>query len=63
LKDATHAVSMTKILVREMGICVSCACTYYKHDAKWFKELQLMALASATLEKPQGTPYRTSLYD
>jgi light-independent protochlorophyllide reductase subunit B len=36
--DATDTASMTKILAREMGICVSCAGTYCKHDAKWFKE-------------------------
>jgi light-independent protochlorophyllide reductase subunit B len=36
--DATHAVSITKILTREMGIRVSCTGTYCKHDAEWFKE-------------------------
>lgn len=36
--DATHAVSITKILAREMGIRVSCTGTYCKHDAEWFKE-------------------------
>lgn len=36
--DATHAASMTKILAREMGIRVSCAGTYCKHDADWFRE-------------------------
>ena len=36
--DATHAASMTKILVREMGIHVICAGTYCKHDADWFRE-------------------------
>ena len=36
--DATHAASMTKILVREMGINVVCAGTYCKHDADWFRE-------------------------
>lgn len=36
--DATHAASMTKILSREMGIRVSCAGTYCKHDADWFRE-------------------------
>uniref|UniRef100_UPI0030010842 ChlB subunit of protochlorophyllide reductase n=1 Tax=Cephaleuros diffusus TaxID=1519597 RepID=UPI0030010842 len=36
--DATHAASMTKILVREMGIRVACAGTYCKHDADWFRE-------------------------
>jgi light-independent protochlorophyllide reductase subunit B len=36
--DATHAVSITKILACEMGIRVSCAGTYCKHDEEWFKE-------------------------
>nr|YP_009519611.1 Protochlorophyllide reductase subunit B [Udotea flabellum]AYC65636.1 Protochlorophyllide reductase subunit B [Udotea flabellum] len=36
--DATHAASMTKILVREMGINVCCAGTYCKNDADWFRE-------------------------
>jgi light-independent protochlorophyllide reductase subunit B len=36
--DATHAASITKILAREMGIRVSCAGTYCKHDADWFRE-------------------------
>jgi light-independent protochlorophyllide reductase subunit B len=36
--DATHAASMTKILAREMGVRVSCAGTYSKHDADWFRE-------------------------
>nr|WLG71288.1 photochlorophyllide reductase subunit B [Chlorophyceae sp. KF-2023a] len=36
--DATHAASMTRILSREMGIKVSCAGTYCKHDADWFRE-------------------------
>ena len=36
--DTTHAASMTKILAREMGIRVSCAGTYCKHDADWFRE-------------------------
>ena len=36
--DATHAAAMTKILVREMGIRVSCAGTYCKHDSNWFRE-------------------------
>nr|YP_009346619.1 protochlorophyllide reductase ChlB subunit [Huperzia serrata]YP_209539.1 photochlorophyllide reductase subunit B [Huperzia lucidula]Q5SCX2.1 RecName: Full=Light-independent protochlorophyllide reductase subunit B; Short=DPOR subunit B; Short=LI-POR subunit B [Huperzia lucidula]AAT80735.1 protochlorophyllide reductase ChlB subunit [Huperzia lucidula]APF31887.1 protochlorophyllide reductase ChlB subunit [Huperzia serrata]AZU95481.1 protochlorophyllide reductase ChlB subunit [Huperzia lucidula len=36
--DATHAASMTKILNREMGIRVSCAGTYCKHDKEWFNE-------------------------
>nr|NP_683785.1 photochlorophyllide reductase subunit B [Chaetosphaeridium globosum]Q8MA01.1 RecName: Full=Light-independent protochlorophyllide reductase subunit B; Short=DPOR subunit B; Short=LI-POR subunit B [Chaetosphaeridium globosum]AAM96507.1 ChlB subunit of protochlorophyllide reductase [Chaetosphaeridium globosum] len=36
--DSTHAVSMTKILSREMGINVICAGTYCKQDSQWFKE-------------------------
>lgn len=36
--DATHAASITRILAREMGIRVSCAGTYCKHDADWFRE-------------------------
>jgi light-independent protochlorophyllide reductase subunit B len=36
--DATHSAAMTKILAREMGIRVSCAGTYCKHDADWFRE-------------------------
>nr|QWW92020.1 protochlorophyllide reductase ChlB subunit [Lejeunea sp. 17-8794] len=36
--DATHAASITKILACEMGIRVSCAGTYCKHDQEWFKE-------------------------
>ena len=36
--DATHAAQMTKILAREMGIRVSCAGTYCKNDADWFRE-------------------------
>lgn len=36
--DSTHAASMTKILSREMGIRVSCAGTYCKHDSDWFRE-------------------------
>nr|YP_009367607.1 ChlB subunit of protochlorophyllide reductase [Pseudocharacium americanum]YP_009367696.1 ChlB subunit of protochlorophyllide reductase [Ignatius tetrasporus]ARK14558.1 ChlB subunit of protochlorophyllide reductase [Pseudocharacium americanum]ARK14647.1 ChlB subunit of protochlorophyllide reductase [Ignatius tetrasporus] len=36
--DATHAACMTKILSREMGLRVSCAGTYCKHDADWFRE-------------------------
>lgn len=36
--DATHAASITKILVKEMGIRVSCAGTYCKHDAERFNE-------------------------
>ena len=36
--DATHAAAMTRILVREMGIPVSCAGTYCKHDGDWFRE-------------------------
>jgi light-independent protochlorophyllide reductase subunit B len=36
--DNTHAVAMTKILAREMGIRVVLAGTYCKYDAEWFKE-------------------------
>nr|YP_009690992.1 protochlorophyllide reductase ChlB subunit [Saccoloma inaequale]QEG57772.1 protochlorophyllide reductase ChlB subunit [Saccoloma inaequale] len=36
--DATHAASITKILVRETGIRVRCSGTYCKHDAEWFNE-------------------------
>jgi light-independent protochlorophyllide reductase subunit B len=36
--DVTHAVYMTKILSREMGIRVACSGTYCKHDADWFRE-------------------------
>nr|QWW93265.1 protochlorophyllide reductase ChlB subunit [Hattoria yakushimensis] len=36
--DATHAASITKILACEMGIRVSCAGTYCKHDEEWFNE-------------------------
>ena len=36
--DATHAASITRILAQEMGIQVSCAGTYCKHDADWFRE-------------------------
>ncbi len=36
--DNTHAVAMTKILAREMGIHVVLAGTYCKYDAEWFKE-------------------------
>nr|YP_002970624.1 protochlorophyllide reductase subunit B [Alsophila spinulosa]YP_009679385.1 protochlorophyllide reductase subunit B [Alsophila costularis]ACK77148.1 protochlorophyllide reductase subunit B [Alsophila spinulosa]QDP71019.1 protochlorophyllide reductase subunit B [Alsophila costularis] len=36
--DATHAASITKILVREMGIRVRCSGTYCKHDTEWFNE-------------------------
>jgi len=36
--DATHAASTTKILVKEMGIRVSCSGTYCKHDAERFSE-------------------------
>jgi light-independent protochlorophyllide reductase subunit B len=35
--DNTHAVAMTKILAREMGIHVVLAGTYCKYDADWFK--------------------------
>jgi light-independent protochlorophyllide reductase subunit B len=33
-----YVASITKILVKEMGIHVICIGTYCKHDAKWFKE-------------------------
>ena len=36
--DVTHAVAMTKLLVKEMGVFVACAGTYCKHDADWFRE-------------------------
>nr|YP_009472431.1 protochlorophyllide reductase subunit B [Bryopsis sp. HV04063]ARO74076.1 protochlorophyllide reductase subunit B [Bryopsis sp. HV04063] len=36
--DTTHAVCMTKILAREMGIRVVCSGTYCQHDADWFRE-------------------------
>nr|AID67422.1 ChlB subunit of protochlorophyllide reductase [Prasinococcus sp. CCMP1194] len=36
--DVTHAVAMTKILVKEMGVFVVCAGTYCKHDGDWFRE-------------------------
>nr|YP_009519286.1 Protochlorophyllide reductase subunit B [Codium arabicum]AYC65194.1 Protochlorophyllide reductase subunit B [Codium arabicum] len=36
--DTTHAIALTKILVREMGIQVVCAGTYCIHDANWFRE-------------------------
>ena len=35
--DNTHAVAMTKILAREMGIRVVLAGTYCKYDADWFR--------------------------
>jgi light-independent protochlorophyllide reductase subunit B len=36
--DNTHAVAMTKILAKEMGIHVVLAGTYCKYDSDWFKE-------------------------
>jgi light-independent protochlorophyllide reductase subunit B len=36
--DSTHAAAITKILSREMGIHVSWAGTYCKHDSEWFKK-------------------------
>ena len=36
--DNTHAVAMTKILAREMGIHVVLAGTYCKYDSDWFRE-------------------------
>ena len=35
--DNTHAVAMTKVLAREMGIRVVLAGTYCKYDAEWFE--------------------------
>ncbi|ERN43064.1 light-independent protochlorophyllide reductase, B subunit [Rubidibacter lacunae KORDI 51-2] len=35
--DNTHAIAMTKILAREMGIRVAIAGTYCKYDADWFR--------------------------
>nr|QXG82822.1 protochlorophyllide reductase ChlB subunit [Asplenium komarovii]USW06929.1 protochlorophyllide reductase ChlB subunit [Asplenium scolopendrium var. americanum]USW07017.1 protochlorophyllide reductase ChlB subunit [Asplenium scolopendrium var. scolopendrium] len=46
--DATHAASITKILVKEMGIRVSCSGTYCKHDAEWFNE-QVQGLCNEVL--------------
>ncbi|KAH7447392.1 hypothetical protein KP509_01G104800 [Ceratopteris richardii] len=46
--DATHAAAITKILVREMGIRVSCSGTYCKHDADWFNE-QVQGLCDETI--------------
>jgi len=36
--DTTHAIAMTKILSREMGIHVVLAGTYCKYDEKYFRE-------------------------
>jgi light-independent protochlorophyllide reductase subunit B len=36
--DATHSAAMTKVLSREMGIHVSWAGTYCKHDEEWFRK-------------------------
>ncbi|MGL5082277.1 MAG: ferredoxin:protochlorophyllide reductase (ATP-dependent) subunit B [Microcoleaceae cyanobacterium] len=36
--DSTHAVALTRILSREMGIHVVLAGTYCKYDAEWFQE-------------------------
>ena len=36
--DSTHAVMLTKILAKEMGIQVLCAGTYCKEDQNWFHE-------------------------
>lgn len=36
--DTTHAASITRLLSREMGLRVSCAGTYCKNDADWFRE-------------------------
>nr|YP_009709469.1 protochlorophyllide reductase ChlB subunit [Asplenium nidus]QEW89286.1 protochlorophyllide reductase ChlB subunit [Asplenium nidus] len=46
--DATHAASITKILVKEMGIRVTCSGTYCKHDAEWFNE-QVQGLCDEVL--------------
>jgi light-independent protochlorophyllide reductase subunit B len=39
--DATHVSALTKILTKEMGIDVICSGTYCKHDAQWFKEMNI----------------------
>jgi len=36
--DSTHAVAITKILVREMGVSVAWAGTYCKQNQAWFKK-------------------------
>jgi light-independent protochlorophyllide reductase subunit B len=36
--DSTHAVGITKLLVRELGVHVVCAGTYCKYDEAWFRE-------------------------
>jgi light-independent protochlorophyllide reductase subunit B len=36
--DSTHAVMLTKVLAKEMGIKVLCAGTYCKEDQDWFHE-------------------------
>lgn len=46
--DSTHAASMTRILTREMGVRVSCAGTYCKQDADWFRE-QVQAFCDSVL--------------
>ena len=46
--DSTHAASMTRILAREMGVRVSCAGTYCKQDADWFRE-QVQAFCDSVL--------------
>ena len=46
--DATHAVGMTRVLAREMGVNVLCAGTYCTHDADWFGE-QVKGLTSEVL--------------
>ncbi|KAH6557406.1 hypothetical protein KP509_1Z116800 [Ceratopteris richardii] len=51
--DATHAAAITKILVREMGIRVSCSSTYCKHDADWFNE-QPSAIFGTQMERHIG---------
>nr|YP_009514460.1 protochlorophyllide reductase subunit B [Lygodium microphyllum]AXG76057.1 protochlorophyllide reductase subunit B [Lygodium microphyllum] len=46
--DATHAASITKILVKEMGIRVNRSGTYCKHDSQWFHE-QVQGLCDEVL--------------
>nr|YP_009424164.1 protochlorophyllide reductase subunit B [Schizaea pectinata]YP_009424187.1 protochlorophyllide reductase subunit B [Schizaea pectinata]APT66062.1 protochlorophyllide reductase subunit B [Schizaea pectinata]APT66063.1 protochlorophyllide reductase subunit B [Schizaea pectinata] len=46
--DATHAASITKILVKEMGIRVRRSGTHRKHDTEWFNE-QIQGLCDEIL--------------
>ena len=46
--DSTHAVAITKILVREMGVNVVLAGTYCKQNQTWFKN-ELKGLCGETL--------------